>query len=151
MAISECVLRCFWGCFKQQLGMTQVHVTSFLHVRVFLRRRVGMVSQQQTEKEADSVAAGVPAFVCAVWSCSRGFSPVSFLEVPELNVTVWRLVDLLRACVTFLILSSSPLINIAIKATQDFFNGLFHFFVYDNFNIRRYKKECTKKIVFLSC
>lgn len=69
--------------------MSHVHVTSFVHIRIraFLGR-VRLVSQQHTEKVAGSVAAGVPASVCAVWSYSRGLSHVSFLEGPELNITV---------------------------------------------------------------
>jgi len=83
---------------------------------------------------AGSVAAAVPASVCAVWSYSRGLSHVSFLEGPEINITVSRLVDFIRAFVTFLILSSSLLLITSNQATKAFFNGLFHFVVYDNFN-----------------
>jgi hypothetical protein len=65
---------------------------------------------------AGSVAAGVPASVCAVWSYSGGLRHISFfffffLEGPELNITVWKLVEFLRAFVTSLILSSILLIN----------------------------------------
>jgi hypothetical protein len=94
---------------------------------------------------AGSVADSVPASVCAGWSYSGGLSHVSFfLEGPGLNITVWSLVDFLRVFVNFLILSSSLLINTSNSATKAFFNGVFHFVVYDNFNIRRYKRKAQK-------